>query len=101
MTEENLYQIKPEIVYISRTVFLQSLKEKIIDLKKIKDYYDKDSSTKNIRLFKLQNINWEEAISALKENSENIRCSQSLVKYDKLIFLEGNLYVNLKSLRAF
>jgi len=89
MTVDSLSQIKPEIVFISRTVYLESLKEKIIELKKLKNYYNKETSTKNIRLFKLQNISWEDAIKALNDNSEAIRNSKKPVKYDKLSFLEG------------
>ncbi len=91
MTNETLSQIKPEMIFISRTVYLESLKEKIIELKKLKNFYNEEMSTKNIRLFKLLNISWEEAIKALKENTEAIRYSKQLVKYDKLSFLEGNI----------
>lgn len=90
ITNETLSQIKPEILFISRTVYLESLKEKIIELKQLKNFYSKETSTQNIRLLKLQNISWEEAIKALTENSDAIRNSQQLVKYDKLSYLEGN-----------
>jgi hypothetical protein len=91
MTDETLSEVKPEIVFVSRTVYLESLKEKIVELKKLKNFYSKETSTQNIRLFKLQNISWEEAIKALAENSKAIRNSQQLVKYDKLSYLEGKL----------
>lgn len=99
MTADVLGQINPEIIFISRTVYLESLKEKILEIKKLRNFYNKEASTRNIRLFKLQNISWEEAIKALKENSEAIRNSQQLVKYDKLLYLEGIflsiLFINL------
>jgi NurA-like 5'-3' nuclease len=71
---------------------LESLKEKIVELKKLKNFYSKEATTSNIRLFKLQNISWEEAIKALMENSEAIKNSQQLVKYDRLAYLEGIKY---------
>lgn len=91
MTVDALSQVKPETVFISRTVYLESFKERIIELKKVKKFYKEETSTQNIRLFKLQNISWEEAIKALTDNSEAIRNSQQLVKYDKLTYLEGIL----------
>lgn len=89
MTEENLKQIKLDNIYISRSVSLDTFKEKILNIKKTSNFYKQDSSLGNIRLFKLQNISWEAAIEVLIENNQAIRESKQLVKYDKVVYLEG------------
>jgi len=99
MIKESLSQLKPEIIFISRTVYLESFKEKIVELKKLKNIYDSKATTKNLRLFKLQNISWEDALKSITENSDLIRESEQFVKYDKIVFLEGNL--NFKILSIF
>ena len=91
MTEENLRNLKPEILYISRVETLENLKDKIVDLKKLKNFYSKNCTIQNIRLYKLKDITWENAILSLIENCKAIRESDQLIKYDKLIYLEGKI----------
>lgn len=92
MTEENLRNFKPEILYISRVESLENLKDKIVDLKKLKNFYSKNCTIQNIRLYKLKDISWENAILSLIENCKVIRESDQLIKYDKLIYLEGKVF---------
>ena len=91
MTEEILRNLKPEILYISRVETLENLKDKIVDLKKLKNFYSKNCTIQNIRLYKLKDITWENAILPLIENCKVIRESDQLIKYDKLIYLEGKI----------
>ena len=58
-------KIGPEILYISRTKTLDELKEYILRLKKINNFYDEEDEIKNLRLWKFvdnSDSTWKQAL---------------------------------------
>lgn len=87
-------KIKPEIVYISRTKNLNDLKEHILNLKKINNFYEKSDQIKNLRLWKFidnADSSWKEALEEFSKIKKELNETDTGVNYDKITCLEGKL----------
>lgn len=92
MNESTLIKVKPEIIYISRTKTLDEIKEYILRLKKIKNFYDEEDEIKNIRLWKFvdnSDSSWKEALDEFSKVSKELNETDSKINYDKITCLEG------------
>jgi hypothetical protein len=92
VNESTLIKVKPEIIYISRTKTLDEIKEYILRLKKIKNFYDEEDEIKNIRLWKFvdnSDSSWKEALDEFSKVSKELNETDSKINYDKITCLEG------------
>jgi len=87
-----LEKIKPEIIYVSRSKNLNELKEHILRLKKINNFYDEEDETKNLRLWKFidnADSSWKEALEEFSKMKKDLNETEEKITYDKISCLEG------------
>jgi hypothetical protein len=91
-------KIGPEILYISRTKTLDELKEYILRLKKINNFYDEEDEIKNLRLWKFvdnSDSTWKQALEEFSKISKELNETDTKINYEKITCLEGK-YINIK-----
>jgi cell fate (sporulation/competence/biofilm development) regulator YlbF (YheA/YmcA/DUF963 family) len=85
-------KIQPEVIYISRTKSLNQLKEHILKLKKINNFFEEKDEIKNLRLWKFidnSNSSWKEALEEFSKIQKELNETVETVNYDKISCLEG------------
>ena len=91
-------KIGPEILYISRTKTLDELKEYILRLKKINNFYDEEDEIKNLRLWKFvdnSDSTWKQSLEEFSKISKELNETDTKINYEKITCLEGK-YINIK-----
>lgn len=93
-------KVKPEIIYISRTKTLDELKDYILRLKKIKNFYEEEDEIKNLRLWKFvdnSDSSWKEALEEFSKVTKELNETDSKINYDKISCLEGKYKIRKKN----
>ena len=71
---------------------MDQLKEHILKLKKLNNFYDEKDEIKNLRLWKFidnTDSSWKEALEEFSKIQKELNESDKTVNYDKISCLEG------------